>query len=214
RKRPGFSPQQHVIRAGTGVIRGDLDGGLTQPPGLGRQRMAVELGGRDRQIAEVRTRSRVMFVVIIEGSLHDDRLERRPKRRSCQGSSRRCYTEFLDRERGGIPESCRDPHRGVRRLELPVVKELADPLDGRLPLHAHNVPRTCGTERACRTPLSRYGAYCRGCKVHWTGPGCIRIHRFQASAVFYPNLYPEIRHSEAATLYLLVAGKSGSITTE
>jgi len=27
---------------------------------------------------------------------------------------------------------------------------------------------------------------------------------------FYPNLYPEIRHSEAATLYLLVAGKAGA----
>jgi hypothetical protein len=67
--------------------------------------MAVELGGRDRQIAQVRTRPRVAFVVIIQGRLHDDRLERRPQRRSCQGSGRGCYAEFLDRERCGVPKT-------------------------------------------------------------------------------------------------------------
>ena len=35
--------------------------------------MAVELSGRDRQIPEVRTRLRMACVVIIKGSLHDDR---------------------------------------------------------------------------------------------------------------------------------------------
>jgi hypothetical protein len=40
-----------------------------------------DLGGRDRQITEVGTHLRVAFVMIIEGSLHDDRLERRPQRR-------------------------------------------------------------------------------------------------------------------------------------
>jgi hypothetical protein len=42
--------------------------------------------------------------------------------------------------------------------------------------------------------------------VHWTGPCCTSIHRFQVPAVFYPNFYPERRHSEATTLYPLVAG--------
>jgi hypothetical protein len=143
--RPGFSPQQHVIRAGAGMIRGDLDSGLTQPPRLPRQRMAVEFRGRDRQITKVGTRLRMTFVMIIKGSLHDDRLKRHSQRRSCQGSRGRCYAEFLDRERGGVSEGCRDPHRGVGCLKLAVVKQLVDPLDGRLAFHPSNVPRTCGT---------------------------------------------------------------------
>jgi hypothetical protein len=91
------------------VARGDLGGGLTQPVRLGRQRMTVELGGHDRQITEVGTRMRMEVVVIIEGSLHDNHLERRPERRSCQGSSGWRYAEFFDRERCGVPEGRRDP---------------------------------------------------------------------------------------------------------
>jgi len=51
-------------------------------------------------------------------------------------------------------------------------------------------------------------------KVHRTGPRCASMHRFQGLAVFYPNLYPERRHSEAETLCLLIAGTSRSSPTE
>ena len=50
--------------------------------------------------------------------------------------------------------------------------------------------------------------------MHWTGPCCTSIHKFRVMAVFYPDLYPERRHSQAETLYLLVAGTSRSIPTE
>jgi len=146
RAGPGLQPQQHVVRAGVRVVRGDLGGCLTQPPRLARQRMVVKICGRDSQITKVGTRLRMTFVMIIKGSLHDDRLERRSQRRSCQGGSRRRYAEFLDRERCGVSEGCRDPHRGVRCLKLAVVKELADPFDRRLQLHQGNVPRTRGTD--------------------------------------------------------------------
>jgi hypothetical protein len=39
--------------------------------------MAVKFSSRDSQIAKVGACLRMAFVVIIEGSLHDDRLERR-----------------------------------------------------------------------------------------------------------------------------------------
>ena len=68
------------------MVRGDLGGSLAQPLRLARQRMAVEFRGRNRQIAEAGTRLRIALVVIIEGSLYDDRLERRPQRRGCQVS--------------------------------------------------------------------------------------------------------------------------------
>ena len=128
------------------MVRGDLGGGLTQPLGLARQRMAVELGSRDGQIAEVGTRVRVAFVVIIKGSLHDDRFQRRSQCRGRQGSRGRRYAEFPDRERGGVPQGSRDPHRGVRRLKLAVVEQLADPLDRRPQFHTGKVPHACGTD--------------------------------------------------------------------
>jgi hypothetical protein len=59
------------------VVRGDLYSCLAQPPRPARQRMAVKFCGRDSQIAKVGACLRMAFVVIIEGSLHDDRLERR-----------------------------------------------------------------------------------------------------------------------------------------
>jgi len=73
-----MSPQEDVIGASAGMVRGDLGSGLAQPLRLARQRMAVEFCGGNRQIAEVGTRLRMEFVVIIEGSLHDDRLKGRP----------------------------------------------------------------------------------------------------------------------------------------
>ena len=99
RECPGLSPQQHVVRAGIGVVRGDLGGCLAQTLRLTCQRMAVEFCSRDSQIAKVGASLRMEFVVIIEGSLHDDRLECRSQRRGCQGGRGRRYAEFLDRER-------------------------------------------------------------------------------------------------------------------
>jgi hypothetical protein len=102
--------------------------------GTNRVRIAVKFCGRDGQVAEVRARLRMLLAVIIQSSLHDDRLKRRPQRSSCQGSSRRCYANFPDGKGCGVSKGGRDPHREV--FDVP------GPLPSRSRSRSDPLPRT------------------------------------------------------------------------
>jgi hypothetical protein len=67
--------------------------------------------------------------------------------------------------------------------------------------------------RAPMRPTLR-ASVCGGIRLHRTGPGCTRIHRFQAAAVFYPILYPTRQDSGVEELSLLVTVTSWSGRSE
>ena len=55
-------------------------------------------------------------------------------------------------------------------------------------------------------------------RMHRTGLGCTSLHRFRATAIFYPNFYLKVQQSGAGMLYVLViaanrSGRPGCVTS-
>ena len=48
-------------------------------------------------------------------------------------------------------------------------------------------------------------------RMHGTGLGCTSLHGFRATAIFYPDFYPEVRQSGAKMLYVLVMPANWSV---
>jgi len=77
-----------------------------------------------------------MFAVVaIERSLEHDGLEPAAKRVGSQRRGGWRDVEVLHRQRGGIPERLRDPHRGPDRPFVLRIEEGADPGDRVTTLH-------------------------------------------------------------------------------
>lgn len=102
---------------------------------MSRQRVAVELGGCDSEIAECRTRSRVRPVVSVERGLQHDGLEPAAQRVGRERRRGLGDVEVLDREGCRVSERLGDPHRGTHSPVIIGVQEGADPADHIASLH-------------------------------------------------------------------------------